>query len=419
MNSTCTEIFSEKDITVEDTQGNILYPDGVILKANQLITGIYTSKMTVLARKVFNFGLSKARYCKEEKRVISEFTVKELEEFLGVTHNSLYSQMYGVAKCLRKKEMIIEEKDSNDFVQITLLPKVSYSKGKMILKYEPDCTYLVLDLKSYTKLSKTYYRYLNSGHAIDLYELLRAKLFGVESITIVYENYDLKILLGMIPTNEDIIRAMCKDGLSAKKAVEKYIPQEKRAYEDGNIFSRAIKKAVDEINKCTDIYVEYQLVKGGKGGRIIGVKFTVTEKNKMKKIVINPEDIQSEDDKKTKNISEAEMLEKLVTLKISIQENLDIDNFKELLECANYDTNVILDKYRIAKADGNVKDLVRWLKSAIKEDYKAPIPVIKDDKKESKAKVETSKTTNKFNDFQQRDYTQEEMDEIEKRCLNR
>lgn len=410
MNTACTETFSEKDITVEDTQGNILYPDGVILKANQLITGIYTSKMTVLARKVFNFALSKAKYSKEEKRVISEFTVKELEEFLGVTHNSLYSQMYAVAKCLRKKEMMIEDKDSNDFAQITLLPVVLYSRGKMIFKFEQDCTYLVLDLKSYTKLGKTYYRYLNSGHAIDLYELLRSKLFGVESITIIYDNYDLKILLGMIPTNEDIIRAMCKNGLSAKEAVEKYIPQEKRPYEDGNIFSRAIKKAVDEVNKCTDIYVEYELVKGGKGGRIIGVKFIVKEKNKIKKIVVKPEDVQPEDDKKDNKLSETEMLEKLVTLKISIQENLDIDDFKELLECANYDTNVILEKYRIAKADGNVKDLVRWLKSAIKEDYKAPTPVIKEEKKVNKPK-------NKFNDFNQRDYTREELDEIERRCL--
>ena len=34
------------EVVVEDKKGNIIYPDSMINKANQLITGKYTTKMT-------------------------------------------------------------------------------------------------------------------------------------------------------------------------------------------------------------------------------------------------------------------------------------------------------------------------------------------------------------------------------------
>ncbi|WP_409070059.1 replication initiation protein (plasmid) [Clostridium sp. FAM 1755] len=59
------------------------------------------------------------------------------------------------------------------------------------------------------------------------------------------------------------------------------------------------------------------------------------------------------------------------------------------------DIDLIKEKYSIAKESNNIKSIVAFMVSALKEDYKGPI---------SKAKVD------RFNDFQQRDYDFEQLE---------
>lgn len=391
------------EVVVEDKKGNIIYPDNMINKANQLITGKYTTKMTVLAHKVFNYSLSVVKFDTTENRAIAEFTTEEISEFLGIKHNSIYSQMYKVARCLRKKEIIVEDRKNNSFYQMTLINIARYKDGKMTLKFEPECTDLVLNLKpSYTKLNKKFYKHMNNIYAIVLYENLLSKYFNIDTLVVTYEIYDLKLTLGMIQANDDMIHIMCKESTSSKDAVLKYTKKEDRAYEDGHIFKKALEKAINEINDITDIYVEYEFIKEGKGGKISKVKFTVMDKEKLKQIKVEPQDVRPQ----PKEIvpSDEEIFDLIIELKLSINE-LRPTQIRKLLECANYDKDKVLEKYKLAKQKGNVNDLMAWLVTAIKDDFKSPF---------NNNKV---KPKNKFHDFSQREYTQEQLDELERKLL--
>lgn len=402
-------MYTKKDIIVEDSDGNILYPDNIIAKANQIITGKYQSSPMV--QKVFNYALTKVKYDETEKRPVAIIKDDELREYLGIEHRSFYSQLTKIAKSLQRNEIIMKDKDTDVFACMILIPYAVHTKKRELkLYYEPKATKFILNLKTdFTRLDIEVYKELKTIYAMRLYEIFKSHLFKAKLIVLCYNVNELKFNIGMIKTNEEINDAICSKRMTIQEAINANIVKPSDiAYKDTWSFTNVMNNTINEINDTTDIWAECEYIKKGQGGKLQEVKFTVTDKADLKNINISQEDLKPKiEDKK---LSENEILEKLIELKMSIQENLDIEDFKQLLEYADYKTDVILDKYRIAQASGNVKDIVRWLKSAIKEDYKAPIPV-------NKEKSETNKAKNKFNDFNQRDYTKEELDEIEKKCL--
>ena len=95
-------------------------------------------------------------------------------------------------------------------------------------------------------------------------------------------------------------------------------------------------------------------------------------------------------------------------LKMEIKEELSINDYRQLLECANYNKDKVLEKYKLSKKVKNIDNLMAWMLSAIKNDYKTV---------ETKADKKEQKETNKFNDFEQRNYSDEQLEELEKKLL--
>ena len=172
-------------------------------------------------------------------------------------------------------------------------------------------------------------------------------------------------------------------------------------------FKRALDTAVEEINTITDIYVEYNNIINNKTGKIEKIAFNVIDKSSLKNIKVDLDN--NEQDKQLKeNIpSENEIFELVFELKIVINE-LKATDVRQLLICANYDKNKVLEKYELAKKVKNIDNLMAWMLSAIKNDYKTV---------ETKADKKEQKETNKFNDFEQRNYSDEQLEELEKKLL--
>ncbi len=68
---------------------------------------------------------------------------------------------------------------------------------------------------------------------------------------------------------------------------------------------------------------------------------------------------------------------------------------KQIYDSAKGNIDLIKEKYSIAKESNNIKSIVAFMVSALREDYKGPI---------SKAKVD------RFNDFEQRNYDFEKLE---------
>lgn len=394
-------------IFINDDDGRLILSDNIIKKANQLITGRH--KISAIEQKIFNLSLSKVTFDKQLGRPVAEITVKEMREILNCKGNSIYKHIQNLSRTLRDRTIIVNNLENDEFLMIGLINVVEYKSGVMRLKFEPEATDLVWNLKSdYTKLNLSLYKNLNNIYAIRLYEILKSNIYKcVDELSITYGINNLKWMIGMIQINDTIHKALIRN-----KDIEEAIENSPEAdsLRDISNFKRALNTAIDEINEVTDIYVEYSTIKGGKGGKVRAINFNVTDKDNLKKIKVKSDDIKKQD-----KPSEEEMLEMIVELKINIEEKLTIENYKQLLECANYDVELILEKYEQSKKTKKIDNLVAWLTCAIKENYKT---TSKNNTSESSSN-QSDKPKNKFNDFQQRNYSDDEIADLEKKLLNK
>lgn len=384
--------FFEKIIR-RDKDGKIIFSNDIIIKANQLIYGKH--KVSAVEQKVFNLSLSKVRYDTNLCRPVAVLTLDEVREMLNCNNNSIYRHIDNLSQSLHDKKIIIYNPDNHEYLMMGLINIVEYRRGKLTLKFEPESTDLILNLKTnYTKLDLSIYKKLNNIYAIRLYEIFKSKLFkDVKKIDATYGINNLKLTIGMIQSNPDINKAIIKGG-DVESAIEKYNTD--TSFENIGSFKRAINSAVKEINDITDIYVEYKVRKSGKGGAIKSITFTAMNKDLLKNIKVYNNEISKPSDDEILNI--------IFEIKNLINELTPVE-IRQLLESANYDKDKVIEKYNLSKKVKNIDNLMAWMLSAIKNDYK--IVQTKSEKKE----------TNKFNNFEQRNYSDEQLEELEKKLL--
>ena len=394
---------TNKSIIINDDDGSLILSDEIIKKANQLITGKH--KINAIEQKIFNLSLAKVKFDKTLGRPVAELTVKEMRDILDCKGNSIYRHIQNLSHTLRDRTIIINNMENDEYLMIGLINIVEYRNGVMKLKFEPECTNLVLNLKSnYTKLDLSLYKKLNNIYAMRLYEIFKSNIYKSEdSLSLTYGINNLKLTIGMIQINDEIHKAIIR-GDDIEEVIENCDGVD--SLKDSSNFRRALNTAIDEINDITDIYVEYELIKKGKGGKIRAICFTITDKSKLKKIKVKSDDIKPQE--KDDTPSGDEIIALMFELKMEIKEELSINDYRQLLICANYDKNKVLEKYELAKKVKNIDNLMAWMLSAIKNDYKTV---------ETKADKKEQKETNKFNDFEQRNYSDEQLEELEKKLL--
>ena len=401
----------EENSLMAGEQINLFSMPDILKKSNYLINTKY--KMTATEHKIFNLSLAKVKYDEKENRPIAVLSAKEVQEILNIKGNSVYSQMKTIAnKLTGSKKILIEDKVNKKFSSMVLISVCNYvsGKGKMIVKFEPDTTDLVLNLKpSYTKLKLNVYKYLSNFHAMKLYEIFKSNMFKGDVLDITYGINDLKFATLMILTNEKIDDALVAGKISIEEAIEE--SAKNGGYNTYSSFKRALDTAVKEINDFTDISVNMKMIRSGIGGKVTKVRFIVTEKKQIIISVDENGDVITYDEKE---VDDDELFELIDKLREIISEPLKLKDYKTILEVAKYDTLLIEEKYNILKNSNNkVENVVGWMIRAIEDDYTPNV---------SKKPKESKSDTNKKNDFHyqgERVYSDEEIAEIERRNMNR
>ncbi len=152
-----------------------------------------------------------------------------------------------------------------------------------------------------------------------------------------------------------------------------------------NFKQKVLKIAYEEINRLSDLKIEYEEIK--KGRKVDKIKFYITSNNKHIELEKVPEEKE-----KHEEIDIDDLIERLQDI---IEEKLKIKEYKALLKAANNDVELIQAKYQIAKKQKKIDNLVGWLMKAIQEEYSEP--------------VEKRKLTS-FNNIEGRKYDYEELE---------
>ncbi|MBD5589604.1 replication initiation protein [Clostridium botulinum] len=321
---------------IESAKNNWIYQSNKLIEASYTLTVIEQKLIRLLASMIKKDDTDFKEY---------KFKTKDLIKILNTSDSRFYRDIDNITDLLMQRIIKIKDISNGEFEKYHWVDVAKYKKGVLILKINKDLKPFYLSLDWYTKYQFKNIMQFKSTYSFRMYELLKQ-----------YEKIGYRI----ITINE--IRSM----LDIKK--NKYPKY-------ANLKQKVIKVSINEININTDLFIDYEEVKESR--KITSIKFYIKSKVQDKarnEIVVSLEDKESDYIKEVKSILDEEIT------------NLQA---KQIYDAAKGNIDLIKEKYNIAKESNNIKSIVAFMVSALKEDYKGSI---------SKKKVD------RFNDFEQRSY---------------
>lgn len=225
--------------------------NNLVVKSNQLIEAKY--ELNLNEQKIILYAVSKLDREKENFNLLS-LNIRKFTELLGTTQER-YTEIREIVRELRGKEIIIKTEERE--LITGWLSSIEYLKDKGIIELEFSQKLIpyLLQLKSkFTRYQLENILNLKSKYSIRLYELMKQ----YESIG--KREFKLKELKKILFVENQYERMY---------DLERFV----------------LKPAEEEINKNTDIFINYEKIKTGR--RITSFLFKIESKDQRKEIFTN------------------------------------------------------------------------------------------------------------------------------------
>ncbi|WP_085609342.1 replication initiation protein [Vibrio parahaemolyticus] len=216
-----------------------------VYKANDLIDASY--RLNTQAQKLILSCLAKLDSRHDIPKQMT-LTAAEFSELMGIDPKNAHRELYKAADALFKSSVILRTDDEETEIHWIQKRVVKLrGEGAVTLTWSDDVVQYISQLQSrFTGYKVRNIALLQSPHSIRMYELLmRFKATGERTIQLEHFKSAL--------------------GISGK-------------YQQFKILNRdVLKKAVDELNKRSDLSVAYEPIR--KGRKVTGLAFSFTQSN--------------------------------------------------------------------------------------------------------------------------------------------
>lgn len=341
-------------------QQNSVYSDvRQFKKSNTLIESIYNSSL--LENKLLSYGLAKAEY--KEGRMVSVITTGEIRKIFGITDDEhIYSKLKTAAIKMTGQKIFIEDIAKKSFSIINIIGSATYAGGIFTIKFEPDLTDYLTDLKSnYTLFDIQILMSIDNVYAYRLYEILKSKAYHTgfstdKHFTASFGLSELKLLIGTVDTTSDKVSKALKRPSPDYDYIVNRIAKENAYSRWDNFKRRILEPSIKEINDKTDLYVTYSFIREGYGGKISTIVFTFEKKpdiNVVRKANITEEEFEA-------------MIDELINY---FEIPLKIKDAKALLSAAGYNAEIVKKAHDMAMEKDNINNHIAWMISAIKKNF--------------------------------------------------
>lgn len=305
----------------------------LISKDNRLIK--FKGRMTLNELKLFNLIVAEVREQQRnqfEKYKIDVSTLANRTEF-----KDFYNYILEIALNLEKKRILLDGRDERGEYKTTLRlinkPIVRKDSKEVELYIDKDLVPYILELKKYfTSYEITNILNLNSSYSIRLYEILKSYEYkGIYTVELL----ELREYLGI---------------------------KEEEYYRFYDFEKWVLKVAKLEINKETDIVIDYEKIKSGR--KISKIMFKIDPKDMEKELYIEylDKNYRIKDIKQMAGLSQENFnSEQIIELYGIAVKKLEDHEEKDILEYIRLNYLYVKDKA------GNGK--YSYLKKALKEDY--------------------------------------------------
>lgn len=384
--------MSKGEIIASDKEITALYENKYVALSNALIqarekTSLLESKIELLAIYKMSDEMKSVEKTDTEGNIYNVHAVtinaNEIRQLVGKGGGSLYGRIESAALELKQKLYIYRNPGENQFRMSSLYGDVVYEDGKLTIEYNPSMEYLFLDLKeNYTKLKLDIaLKYVTNG-GFQLYKLLKSYVYTLpeidptlpqesqKSLTKKYSLSELRLQLGYVDLNQPDIKL---EGAKKHPDIEKMTEMEKKPkYKRWTDFNnRVLIPGMEEVNRISDIYIASITKKCGSHGKVDEVEIVV-QNNLDYYLRVN--NIDTSKTQKNENIVDILSEEEKITFYDEvidiIKEPIKIKDAKAIAEAAEYNLDIIKQKYAFCNDADNV---VGWLITAIKENWSNPL----------------------------------------------
>lgn len=322
---------------------------GLVTKANSLVEASY--RLTSMEQKVILALASKINVNDGELKTYT-LSIKEFCNLLGIKGNNQYTRLRQITLGLMRKafQIRIAEKE---VVQVSWLSYVKYreQEGMLEMQFAPFLKEYLIELKkSFTSYTLSNVVRLKHAYSIRLYELLKQyEKIGERTFHI-----------------EDLLDKLGLAGTSYKTY--------------GNLKSRVLNPAKEELNRETDIQIEFIEIKQGR--KVVGVRFLIhkniesmSEENKIRVISKKNSEVQVIKDILTSNQLETpneiieswlkkglEHVKKVLNYAISEPSIQKPPNFTSYILKNNISPESLTTTVKKAKAETRKEMVPNWLR---------------------------------------------------------
>jgi plasmid replication initiation protein len=223
---------------------------GVVVQSNKLIEAHYRQQYTSHEQKMMLWVMTEIHkedyFSKEYKHKTLTISAKEYAERVGIHPKDVYERAKAIGSNLARKIISIDTDEG--WKVFHWIESMEYKNGEIQVLISPTIIPYIIDLKEqFTAFRLENVLYLNSTHAIKLYQILaQYKKIGERIITV------------------DNLRSML--GVGDVK-IYRYF---------GDIKRRILEISMREINKKTDLSVSFSEIKRSR--KVVAVKFKITQK---------------------------------------------------------------------------------------------------------------------------------------------
>ncbi len=384
-------------------------------KDNNLISS--KSEMTLIGRKVFDACIMHVQTRKDkdgDTEIYAELSGQELQAFLGKRYGSQYDTIKQLltrkrassAPSLLDWKIIVCNDEKEEIEVSNIITDGRFKNGSLKVIFNKSVKDRLIGYKNnYTMLDRTIISGFTSNYSYQLYQIFKKTIDRERAITkeagpfeLDFDLVDLKVQLGVVAADTDNIlyKAVTDNSVVTYDEIEKIDDKElvKKLQEYGDFRRYAIETAKKEINKISDITMDYEKMTKGRGGKGVGFKFFIKYKEQ-----VNPSD---ESSVQEKEVDLFDFIDEMREVFSDI--SLPTKDMKAIAEASDFDMQKIKTAYCVMKSiKGGVDNPTGFLIKAIKENYKAP------------SSVQKGKGKNAFNDFPQNKYN---FKELEKRLVD-
>ncbi len=383
------------DKTVQNKNNEIVILDNKkITRSNSMITAKYTSSL--IENKLMVWSLQAAQPDEHGRPSVS-MTTEEVRQLTGVKGNGIYDALKRAAGQMIGRTMFIEDKANHSFAYLNLIHYAQFKDGVFTVTFTPECNSMLYNLKNnFTSIKLETLFSFKSNYAFRLYEIMKTQEYNIPEsnypFSITYSLSDLKLQLNCINTEEKKVKVELQKKDPDFDKIVNELAEDKKFDKWYEFKRKVLNKAVEEINNTTDLFIDYEPVKAGRGGKVVKVQFFL-QRNEGQETLIHPEkavtDVDAVEVRSSEEMERSELADQVMQMIDGV--SISRKDAIVLLKTAENDLDKIQRIYNLSKQQDYIRNFMGWMVKGIQENYDESIPASEGSEETAKAVDELHK----------------------------